>query len=389
MAYINFKEERYALSNQIKNRNLNNASLCNKLRKKSDEIYTDIDELYKFREISDVVFENHNIHKEQYEVVTNTYVNVIFRNCKFYNVKFVKSKFIGCKFIGCILNDIIFEDCVFIEEKIENMSILNKVDNLSCSFYKCEIYAKFVKCDLSLCLFETCEIINTNIEQTNCKKIIIHKSEIDNVRIKDCNLSGFKTLETYIEDFYFEDNGLTKLDEKTFFDVIKFKNHTNKEYIQIYKTYKIIASKFCENGMSNRFGEYYYISRKIQRKSISGFKKFWSYIQWAVCGYGERPLNCVYTSIILIVVYALLYLLAGAEIHGEIITYTSLYEMSLEESFYHINQAFNLSVGMFCGVGYNDVSLTEVSTLISSLEMLTGVVMTGLGIGTLIRKVVR
>lgn len=53
------------------------------------------------------------------------------------------------------------------------------------------------------------------------------------------------------------------------------------------------------------------------------------------------------------------------------------------------NESINLSVGMFAGVGVNNGKPTEIGYLVANLEMLIGIVLMGVGVGTLVRKVIR
>lgn len=53
------------------------------------------------------------------------------------------------------------------------------------------------------------------------------------------------------------------------------------------------------------------------------------------------------------------------------------------------NEAINLSVGMFAGVGVNNGKPTELGYVVANFEMLTGVVLMGVGLGTLVRKAIR
>ena len=53
------------------------------------------------------------------------------------------------------------------------------------------------------------------------------------------------------------------------------------------------------------------------------------------------------------------------------------------------NEAFNLSVGMFAGVGIDNGKPTEIGYMVANLEMLIGIVFMGIGIGALTRKAIR
>ena len=53
------------------------------------------------------------------------------------------------------------------------------------------------------------------------------------------------------------------------------------------------------------------------------------------------------------------------------------------------NEALNLSVGIFACVGVNNGNPTELGYMVATFEILIGVVIIGIGTGTLVRKVIR
>ncbi len=63
--------------------------------------------------------------------------------------------------------------------------------------------------------------------------------------------------------------------------------------------------------------------------------------------------------------------------------------LTLPEIIGDLNETLNLSIGMFAGVGVNNGQPSEVGYMVSNFEMVIGIIMMGLGIGTLTRKIVR
>ena len=114
-------------------------------------------------------------------------------------------------------------------------------------------------------------------------------------------------------------------------------------------------------------------------------------MHWLSCGYGERPWFCVLSSLGIIFIFSILYLLIGIDLNGEVIRYTlsNMNTWNLTQFIKDYNEAINLSVGMFGAVGVNNSQPTEVAYRLADFEILIGTIMIGLGIGTLTRKVVR
>ncbi|WP_296644721.1 pentapeptide repeat-containing protein [Romboutsia sp. 13368] len=327
MAYVNFKEEKFKGKIQIEKRKKNNEKLYQYIIKHKDSlngIYPNLK--YSFKKIIDEYIGKKGILGEENfkEIISEDIVCSKFIDCKFNNIKFKDCKFIGCVFENCNFDEggVIFENCIFIKEDSEMLPSLNRKDNLGCSFYNCNIYAKFLNSDISYSIFENCKLKNTNIELTNASNVIMIGCEFDKVEIADCDFRGFKTFDTYMINFEFNDKFLTKFDEKTFFDKIEPRIKDKQEYEGIYEIYENIADEFKDNSLNNSFGEYYYLCKCTQRKSLKLLPKLGSYLNWITCGYGERPSFSIYSSLAIIVIFSFLYLITGIETDSRNILYT-------------------------------------------------------------------
>ena len=273
MAYVNFKEERQVTKEQLKKRRTNNEKLFNKLMESKDlpKCYNP-DKEYSYRGFIEKHFGGGRIQDEEdYEVIVNKdIICTIFDNCTFGNLKFENCNFIGCRFENCKFESggVIFKNCCFYKEESEKKPSLNRRDNFSCEFRNCEIYAKFDSCTISYCIFSKCFIENTYFLLSDMTSVIIVDSDMKVIRIEDCDLSGAKLMSIYVIDLDFTDKMKTKLDEKTFFDRIEYRKKDRAEYEGIYMTYETIADKFKENNLNNNFGEYYYLCKETQRKTL-------------------------------------------------------------------------------------------------------------------------
>ncbi len=396
MAYINFKEEVDSAQEQLKHRRSNNEMLYNEILKDKTIINVKPDEKYSFKTFKNEIFNNERTQDEG-KFLEITDVNVvcsIFKGCKFYNIKFKNCTFIACNFKECDFGGggVIFENCTFILEKINKEPSLNKKDNLSCTFENCKIYCKFLSSDITYLIFDNCNFKDTTFELSDMTDVIIIDSTMKRINLADVDLSGAKIVNTYLVDFEFNDKLRTKLDEKSFIDKIEPREKTKNEYEGLYMVYETIADKFKENNLKNNFGEYYYICKTMQRKSLDKIRtKITSYTYFTTSGYGERMIHPLITSLVLIFIFAILYVLVGLDIEGEIIIYLSGsgFPTSFREFISHFNEALNLSFGVFVGLGMIKAGPTPVAYMLSNIEMILGVIMMGIGIGTITRKLVR
>lgn len=396
MGYVNFKEERFKAKNQLKERRENNKKLFDKLVKSRDLPNAYIpDKEYSFKEFNDKHFGGGKIlgGEEFIEIANRDIICSIFTNCTFGNIKFKNCSFIGCKFNECDFESggVLFENCTFLKAESEKKPSLNRFDNFSCEFYKCNIYSKFDGCILSYSIFDKCLIHNTFFDLSDMNSVIIINSQFKRIRIEDCDLSGSKVIDTYIVDLDFTDKMKTKFDQKTFFDKIKLRKKDRDEYEGIYMTYETIADKFKDNSLVNNFGEYYYLAKKTERKALDFLPKLSSYLYCATCGYGERPINSIVFSIVMIIIFGVIYSIFGIELDD---TNTIIFLMKYNiydyrEIFACLKEGIILSVNLFSGVGANESIPVNLSEVIASFEILFGVIMMGIGTGTVVRKLVR
>ncbi len=130
----------------------------------------------------------------------------------------------------------------------------------------------------------------------------------------------------------------------------------------------------------------------MQRKSLKKLlPKTISYIYWFTCGYGERILYPLISSLVLILIFATMYLILGYNSQNQIISYW--WSIGLPKNFNEflsqVNQCINISVEVFTGLGSDNETPIPASFIVANTEMIVGVIMMGVGIGTLTRKLVR
>ncbi len=189
----------------------------------------------------------------------------------------------------------------------------------------------------------------------------------------------------------FTDSVITKLNENTFFDKFISKDKNKSYYKNVYKSYKNIASQFESNRILNISGEYHYLYKCSECKTLDGFSKFKSRLFWIVCGYGERPTYALITSLEIILIFAIIYLFTGISIGGRLINYRLSWFSILEKKIILVDflESLYFSLVTFTTVGYGDIIPTGTSIILSSIEMILGVTMVGIWTATLARKITR
>lgn len=392
MGYINFKEETWVAYQELKKRKENNEKIFKEMTKdrELDKNFKPDDKMsYKIFNKEFFGYKGNNSEDNFLLIENKDILCSKFVECNFSNIRFKDCKFIGCYFDGCNFKGggVEFDNCVFVKTDTNKVPSLNIDDNFSCLFNRCKVYAKFTGCNLTYSIFEETILKNTNFEKSDLSNAIFIKNQWKKIIIKDSNLKGIKVVKTYIEDLEFRDILKSELDEKSFFDKIEVRKKTRDEYEGLYMVYETLADKFKENNLNNNFGEYYYLCNMLKRKTLKPLPKLQSLLYWVTCGYGERPVFTLISGLVIILIFSLIYLFTGIIVNEEVIQYT--FREIPNITLTHLNETINLSFGIFGGVGWNNSDLTGLSYIAENIEIIIGLILTGVGIGTLTRKIVR
>ncbi|RDY24487.1 hypothetical protein CHF27_002280 [Romboutsia maritimum] len=302
-----------------------------------------------------------------------------FMMCKFENIIFENCTFYGTIFSNCILENVTFNKCKFFDSTYAIAIFKEKTIFKNCYFKECL---------MENTIFLDSKIDNTKFVLTNLRNSILKKVYINEINIMDCDLRAFKIVNSEIEKLEFEDDFLSKLDENTFIDKIRIENNN---YEKVSKVYRNIAYKFENNRLLNMAGEYYFLSKCTEHKSLKGFNKVKSYIFWILCGYGERPTYALITSIEIVLIFTIMYMFSGLDINGHTINYKMiiLNELPVNNLIIDFMRAFYFSIVTFTTVGYGDIIPKGFSVFLSGVEMFLGVTMVGVWTATLSRKITR
>jgi uncharacterized protein YjbI with pentapeptide repeats len=310
-----------------------------------------------------------------------------FNLCGFSNLRFVNCSFIGCNFNECYTMGFIsiFESCRFMNRIEGEVSI----DDAPSMFKGCEFSVRFINSDLSMTVFDQSHFYFTLFDTVNFKGTIFLGTSFDTVTMKDCNLKDTKILKPKVTEFYFENSAkASKVSKHTFFDKINFNPKEVREVRFAIETYSQISELFEENKLMDLSGEYFYLFKKTEALSLKGFEKFKSLIGFIVCGYGERPLFSLASSLALILTCGTLYMFFGVSLNNEIIQFRP----SANQLFPPFNELiiwYHFSLVTFSTVGYGNVVPVNGSLIVSAFEMVLGIIMVGIWVSTLVRKMVR
>ena len=352
------------------------------------EKFSDVEDNYNIEDKSRLVFIDiqgkYIKGRKNNDIYTLSYTNFEYNNfkkCKFKDIVFKDCTFIGNIFSGCIFENVLFENCIFYKSEVPN------IFSEECIF----IQSIFKNCNLKNIVIKDSRIKNSKFIECILENDIYKNLDIDNIQISDCDCRGFKIIDSYMENLKFEDKKITKLDEYSFIDTIRLDKKYRKSYEEASKVYSIIAKKMEENKLIDYASEYYYLSKCVENKALTGIDKIKSTIYWLLCGYGERPTYALITSLEIIFAFAVLYMFTGLCIDGVNVSYIGIFsgEFPQRNMITDFMSCLYFSTVTFTTVGYGDITPINVSIFLSGVEMFLGLTMMGIWTATLARKITR
>lgn len=310
-----------------------------------------------------------------------------FSTCCFSNIKFNNCLFIGCTFKECYTMDygVVYEECSF----LRNDARKKNVDDMFSMFSECELTARFYKCDMSQNIFEKTNFYFSRFEDNNMFDLIFADCGFDITILSDCNLRNANIINTKFIDFSIEDTFKgSKVNRNTFFGELSFNKKEKREVRFAIETYIAFNELFQNNKISNLSGEYFYLFKKTELVTLHGFSRLGSIISYLICGYGERPFYSLIVSFLLVFTCGNLYFFLGLSTSNGVLIFNPV-TTKLIPSLNDLIQCYHFSLVTFSTVGYGNVIPIGGSIVVNEFEMVLAIILVGIWVSTLVRKMVR
>jgi uncharacterized protein YjbI with pentapeptide repeats len=310
-----------------------------------------------------------------------------FSMCGFNNISFSNCMFVGCKFTECYTLGLnaLFTDCSFTSRIPDKRSI----DDMPTSFSKCEFSVRFINCDISMTVLDQCNFYFSSFVNVNMNDAIFMDCSFDTTKFQDSDLRNTKIINARFIEFNIEDfSKKTKVNRKTFLGTINFNKKEEREVKYATEVYGLFSELFESNKLMDLCGEYFYQSRIAEMHNLKGYMKFKSIMGLLTCGFGERPSFSLFTSLFVILLCGTLYMLFGVSYNNE----NLIFHPTLGNMLPPLDKLvlwYHFSLVTFSTVGYGNVTPIGGSLAVSAVEMVTGVIMVGIWVSTLVRKMIR
>ncbi len=322
-----------------------------------------------------------------------------FKDTKYSNCSFKGVEFYEVIFSNVIFEDCNFEDCDFIKCEVECQGFLHvHICNLDrVNVEKCKLPHFHVKgCSLSKVSFKDTIMLGCNLINNNYVEVKF----IDNCNLMDAII---KDNNKFMDISFINEKSYTKLNYGTYIGRFKYKqsNLEKKETLRlneaqrrlnISNSYMDFGDQFMRNHVCGKYGVCFYESKVAFHGTLRGKRRLISGAYNLVCGYGERPARTFILSLVLILMFSLLYMITGIKtFNSELISIKMLQDnMSLRSCWRLFIYCIYFSIVTFATVGYGDIMVANMSGMIVSIiEIIIGVFMIGVWTSTLVRKMTR
>ncbi len=246
--------------------------------------------------------------------------------------------------------------------------------------------------------FSESDFYHASVEDAHCFNICLYKaslmkasfcgSNLHFANLTDANLLGIKLHNARIDHMQISKRILQEQQAK--------EAHRRKDkamyldYLEqaeeIYRDLRKAAEKQGLVEYSGRFIHRELTMRRLQ-KPLFSWQRFISKVVDLFCGYGEKPLNVVLFSMMLITVCAILYFAFGVRFSDEIIAINP--SQGLWENFKLFLSSMYFSVVTFTTLGYGDITPVGPSRVIAAIEAFVGSFTLALFVVVFVKKMTR
>ena len=244
-------------------------------------------------------------------------------------------------------------------------------------------YSNFYRANLS-----GAHLYNTCINNASLMKADLRDANLHCTKVEQTNLLGIKLVGARIDNLKI---GHNILQESLARDAEK--QHENEKALDYFEQseeiYRDLRNAAEFQGLledAGRFNHKVLIMRRHQypewsRKRIAS--KFFDML----CGYGERPVNVIFFSLMLILTCALGYFTFGVSFNDQMVQFSTT--NTLKENLMALANSLYFSVVTFTTLGYGDITPVGYSRIIAAFEAFCGSFSIALFVVVFVKKMTR
>lgn len=243
-------------------------------------------------------------------------------------------------------------------------------------------------CDLYRAKLTGAHLFHIDLHDASLMKADLSNANLHCANLENCNLLGVKLTNARIENVHWgkkilqennADEACRKGDREEMLDCLE-------QAEEIYRNLR----KTAENqGLFELSGHFFYkemIMRRYQLPVYSFQRITSKMVDW-FCGYGERPLNVVLFSLLLIGISTFVYFFLGLSSNGQLLQINM--SASLYSNFITFLECLYFSVVTFTTLGYGDIVPIGAARPFAAFEAFTGNFTIALFVVVFVKKMTR
>lgn len=247
--------------------------------------------------------------------------------------------------------------------------------------------------DLSHADFYRANLAGAHLFNLRLRHGSIMKADLSEANLHCCDLTGTNLLGVKWRGARIDSMivGNRLMQEEAAFKAGRWRKHAQaidnfEQCEEIYRDLRKAAEQQGLFEMGGRFIQKELTMRRYQYPPWSARRLFSKFID-LFCGYGERPLNVIVFSIILIFVCAIAYFLLGTTSGGEVVGFSTSQDWSTNIG--HFLNSLYYSVVTFTTLGYGDITPVGASRFVAAVEAFTGSFTLALFVVVFVKKMTR
>ncbi len=247
--------------------------------------------------------------------------------------------------------------------------------------------------DLSFANLHRADLRGAHLYRVDLHRANLLKANFTEANLNFADLSGTNLLGVRLERCRMEHvNWGRTLYQEVLLEQKHINKHPLKRKTLIGEAEEVCRSvrQSCEShGLFDEAGHFFHKEMTLRRKQfpMGSWQRWTSKLVDLFCGYGERPLRVVSFSMVLIVLCALFYFIAGLEANGEALRLEFHVPFSQNvESFFN---ALYFSVVTFTTLGYGDLIPIGPSRALAAMEAFFGNFTLALFVVVFVKKMTR
>nr|WP_298174077.1 ion channel [uncultured Pseudomonas sp.] len=206
--------------------------------------------------------------------------------------------------------------------------------------------------------------------------------------LRDCNLLGVQLDGARLDNVIW-DRRLRQERQGHAYQRLGDSNAARRCFEEAEETYRNLRLHLEKAGLFDQAGIFFHremVTRRLQLPRYSG-RRLLSWVVDLFSGYGEKPLNVVLFSIVLIIICGLLYFLVGVQFAGQ--TLGLALERGWLANLDDLTDCLYFSVVTFTTLGYGDITPQGLARPIAAFEAFTGSFTMALFVVVFVKKMTR